>query len=140
MKNCKECGEVFSRNCEFKRHMEQDQEIEKSFKCNVCGKMFLLEWRLVKHGDVHTMQTRKCNYILNKQLCPFSDIGCKFVDDHDQADDDIETIEDDYNLNENQCHLCRLQLSSRNEVMDHVEVEHKEYFQGVLEYAATNET
>ena len=112
----------------------------KAFKCDVCGKMFLLQWRLEKHGNVHTIKTRKCKFFLNKEPCPFSDIGCKFVHDHNQ-DDDIESIEDDdYNINENQCHLCKLQLSTRDEVMDHVEAEHKDYFQGVLEYAATIRT
>ena len=139
-KKCKECGKVFIRNSDFERHMEEEHGVEKAFKCDICGKMFLLEWRLEKHGDVHTKQTRKCKFFLNKELCPFSEIGCKFVHDHDDQDDEIETIEEDYNLNQNQCHLCRLQLSSRDEVMDHVEVEHKEYFQGVLEYAAANRT
>ena len=120
--------------------MEKISDQDYKYKCNVCGKMFLLEWRLEKHGDVHTKQTRKCTFVLNKEPCPFSDIGCKFVHDHDQADDDIETIEDDYILDENQCHLCRLQLASRDEVMDHVEAEHKEYFQGVLEYTAAHKT
>ena len=95
--------------------MEEEHGVEKSFKYDICGKMFLLEWRLEKHGDVHTKQTRKCKFFLNKELCPFSEIGCKFV--HDDQDNEIETIEEDDNLNQNQCDLCRLQLASRDEVM-----------------------
>ena len=86
------------------------------------------------------MQTTKCKYFQNKEQCPFSDICCKFVQYHDEVDDDSEIIEDEYNLNENQCHLCRKQLLSRDEVMDHVEIEHQEYFQGVLEYAAADKS
>ena len=49
--------------------------------------------------------------------------------------EDIET-DDDYTLIENQCHLCKLELSSRNDLMDHVEWVHMDYYQGMMEVVA----
>ena len=46
--------------------------------------------------------------------------------------------EEDYQINENQCHLCKEQLSNKDEMWDHVESVHVEYFQGMLEYAEQN--
>ena len=46
-----------------------------------------------------------------------------------------ETEEDYYKLNENQCNLCKEQLTTKDE---HVERNHEEYFQGMLEMAAEN--
>jgi hypothetical protein len=69
--------------------------------------------------------------------CPFERIGCKFA--HDDPDgSDIETVEEEETLNPNQCHLCRLQFSSRDDLMDHVESDHTDHFQGMKEYAAAN--
>ena len=46
--------------------------------------------------------------------------------------------EDDESFNpcENQCHLCRKKLESQDDLWDHVEKEHKEYYNGMLEVAA----
>ena len=138
-KKCKECGKIFYKNSDFEKHMEEKHGSEKAFKCDVCGKMFLLEWRLKKHGDVHQKPTRKCKIFLNNEPCLFNDIGCKFAHSNHNHDD-METIDDDYNLNENQCHLCKMQHSSKDDLIDHIEVDHAEYYQGVLEYAAANRT
>ena len=46
--------------------------------------------------------------------------------------------DDDFPINENQCHLCKKQLLNRDELWDHVEKVHEDYFQGMLEYAAEN--
>ena len=104
-----------------------------------------------KHVDIHEKTTKRCKFFLNREICPFSDIGCKFVheneheDEHEQEDEheykqdaEIETIEDEYSLNENQCHLCKMQLTTKDDLMDQVEADHKDYFQGMLEYAAAN--
>ena len=136
-KKCNECGEVLTRNSDFEKHMQEKHDAKKTFECDVCGKMFLLEWRLKKHVDIHKQEPRKCKYFLSKEPCPFADIGCKFSHD-DLENEDIETIEDEYSLEENQCHLCRLQLLTKDDLMTHVEVSHEEYFQGAMEYAAAN--
>ena len=78
--------------------MEEKHNTQKTFECNVCGKMFLLKWTLQKHVEKHNKKTKDCTYILKKEPCPFSDIGCKFVhNDLDPAH--MET--DEYSFNEN---------------------------------------
>ena len=89
--------------------------------------------------DIHEKNTRKCKFFLSREICPFSDNGCKFVHDKHEPDE-TQTIEDEYSINENQCHLCRLQLTTKDDLMDHVEADHEDYFQGVLEYAAAHRT
>ena len=141
-KKCSVCGEVFTTNSDFENHMIEKHEAEKTFKCDVCGKMFILEWRLKKHGIIHTEKTKKCHYFLNKKPCPFNNIGCKFAHDDEVIEEpnENETTEDAYTANKNQCHLCSIQLSSRDELMEHVETNHEEYFQGVMEVAAASRT
>ena len=57
---------------------------------------------------------------------------------HESTDGKDDDAEDDFTPNENQCHLCKKQLSSKDELWDHVEKVHEDYFQGMLEYAAEN--
>ena len=138
---CGECGEIFDKNSDFEVHMEEAHKVNKKFKCEVCGKMFLLEWRLRKHRHVHMEKPKKCKFFLNKEPCPFERIGCKF--DHDTIEDsDIETVEEEegITLDQNQCHLCRQQLQSNDHLMDHIEAVHVDYFEGIMEYAATTRT
>ena len=54
----------------------------------------------------------------------------------EEENDEIE--EEYYKLNENQCHLCNGQLTTKYELWEHVERNHEEYFQGMLEMAAEN--
>ena len=132
---------------------------KKSFECAICQKKFLLQWRLLKHGLIHTEKTRHCKYILNEQVCPFEEVGCAFahnivkednieelqIDEpnvesqHDDNEQDIEDIENDYEqLLENQCHLCKEVLSTKDELWYHVENNHVDYFLGMIEFAASN--
>ena len=69
-------------------------------------------------------------------------MGYKFKHDEENDDhlDDINTIEEEIYPNENQCHLCKLKLASRNDLMDHIEQNHEEYVQGVMEIAERNRT
>ena len=76
-KSCEDCGQSFSRNCDFEKHLDNHQK-EKLFECDVCGKRFFLEWRLKKHTGVHLEVTRFCHYFNNDKPCPYSEIGCKF--------------------------------------------------------------
>ena len=50
--------------------------------------------------------------------------------------DDAEDVEDEYTLEQNECHLCYLKLSSWYDLWEHVENRHVEYFQGMSEFAA----
>ena len=54
--------------------------------------------------------------------------------------DNIETFEEEIPFNENDCHLCGLTLALRDKLMEHVENNHEEYFQGIMEIAAKNTT
>ena len=41
-------------------------------------------------------------------------------------------------LDKNVCNLCNLKLLSRDDLWEHVETKHEEYFKGILEVAAAN--
>ena len=129
--------------------MTDTHGIEKPFECDICNKTFLLKWRLKKHSLIHTERTKKCHFFLSKTPCPFSAIGCKFAHENEaneehienvEDDEEVEDVEDEYILDQNECHLCHLKLSSRDDLWEHVENQHVEYFQGMLEFAAENRT
>ena len=142
MKKCNLCDETFARNSDFENHMVDTHEAEKKFECEVCGKRFLLQWRLQKHQFIHTGEAKSCKYFLNNVHCPFDKVGCMFSHSAESVDvethEDIENVEDDYNIEENQCHLCKSQLDNRDELWEHVENNHEEYFQDMLEVARAN--
>ena len=149
-KKCKLCEGTFSKNSEFETHMVEEHNVEKSFECEFCGKTFLLEWRLKKHKLIHTEKPKRCKYFQNNQFCPFEKVGCMFdhsckatepenIEDIEEDGDDEDDEDDhDYMPRENQCHLCKKQLTTRDELWEHVEQVHVEYFQGVLEVARAN--
>ena len=85
-------------------------------------------------------------FFSNNQHCPYEEIGCKFsheqhetsengIIDDDLVNDDEES-DDSYEFIENQCHLCKLQLHNRDDLYNHVETDHQEYHQGMLEIVA----
>ena len=78
---CNYCDLVFGENWKLERHMEEEHtNVKKQFKCAICGKEFSLKWRKMKHEQVHMKENiRKCHYLNNGKLCPYSDIGCKFL-------------------------------------------------------------
>ena len=152
VKKCKLCDESFTRSSDFENHMVDKHDTDKMYTCEVCGKKFLLKWRLKVHGFNHTEETKVCKYFLKNEHCPFNTIGCKFSHKEDSAnaemvkdvseiedvdDTDVES-EDDYNFIENQCHLCRMQYGTRDYLWEHVESSQEEYFQGMLEVAQAN--
>ena len=52
------------------------------------------------------------------------------------VDMEDEDQEETLQLNENQCHLCRIQLLTKNDLYNHVEVNHEVYFRGMMDVAA----
>ena len=153
---CQHCEQTFSNNFELENHADE-HKLEKHFNCDICGKEFYLEWRLSKHETVHHEDTKPCRYSSSRRKCPFEAIGCKFRHDDpqeidatedednehhvesniaDATDEEDGVAEDDYTVNENQCHLCKKQLSTKDELWDHVECVHVEYFQEMVEMAA----
>ena len=91
---------------------------------------------------MHEEETTMCKFFAKRMHCPYEEIGCKFnheQQEKDENDEDLETVSDDdesYEFVENQCHLCKLQLNSRDELYYHVETQHTEYHQGMLEIIA----
>ena len=59
----------------FKIHTD-----DKPFKCNVCDKSFILNWRLKKHIEGHKQLNIKfCHYYNNNKICKYEEvIGCVF--------------------------------------------------------------
>ena len=158
MKNCELCEETFNENCDYENHMEE-HKVEKKFNCGECGKMFHLEWRLQKHVKIHTEDTQFCHYFNNKKICPFENIGCKFLhlksaeckfkecknslcqfahtkEADDETESDHEDSENYLTPDEDQCHICRKQFQARDDLIDHVKRDHVVYYQGMLEAAA----
>ena len=114
---------------------------------------------------MHTSDIKYCHYYNNLKDCPYDEIGCMFLHEtaemctfnpccnnlcqykHEIV---IETIEDEPEeessdndedneyqaVNENQCHLCRNQMDTYDDLIVHIERNHSEYYYGMLEAAA----
>ena len=81
---------------------------------------------------LHT-EAAKCRYDdCKNSLCQFSHSVIDVVPENDLEDDDA-----DFTPNENQCHLCRKQLLSKDDLINHVKTKHEAYFQGMLDVAAS---
>ena len=65
------------RSSDFEVHVKNAQE---SYKCEECGKSFMVKWRLRKHMSIHSWTfIPTCHYYNNKKTCPFEALGCMFV-------------------------------------------------------------
>ena len=164
-KKCKLCEATFSLNCDLEKHMDT-HEAEQKYRCNTCAKTFHLEWRFKKHEENHNrINVKHCKYYSKQELCPFEAIGCQFLhiqtefcrlDDcqdllcpfnhqnvinNEEAGSGVgvaehEDQEEVLELEENQCHLCRIKLQTKDDLYDHVQMNHEEYFLGMIEVAA----
>ena len=157
-KSCKVCEMNFLKNSDLEMHVMEAHTSEKKFSCNVCDKSFVLEWRHKKHVAMHTTTNVKvCHFFKNSINCPYELIGCMF-----KHEDEIETVEDDSEMREsdndeeiehssgddannveetnpfdsNKCHLCSKQTDSEDDLYNHMESEHIDYFNGLREAAA----
>ena len=78
--NCNSCKESFTNNSDLENHLEEVHTDSPKFKCDHCGKKFILQWRLRKHLAIHfDEKTKKCHYFNNEKTCPFEKIGCMFL-------------------------------------------------------------
>ena len=66
-KKCNICHQTFKANSDFEKHMVDSHEAEKTFNCEVCGKTFLLSWRLRKHATIHTSKPKVCHFFSNNR-------------------------------------------------------------------------
>ena len=64
------------RNHELETHLKTHTEVQ-TFPWDICGKRFVLKWRLKKHISGH-YRKRYCHFFNNGKACPYEDIGCKF--------------------------------------------------------------
>ena len=65
----------------------------------------------------------------NDKACPYEDLGCMFqhpkeVGKKDAMNDKII----DKEMHETQCHLCMVNLPTRDDLMDHYDLDHPELY------------
>jgi len=144
VKKCTECETTFLKNSDLEKHVINIHGRAKAFKCESCDKAFVLEWRLRKHLEMHERKLSICKYFAKGQYCPYEEIGCKFShepSDHGNLNEDDSNDDGDLDLSceivENQCHLCKLQMLNRDDLFNHVEHEHVDYHQEMLEIIAS---
>ena len=162
-KKCNLCSDTFSLNSDLESHMTRNHQAAKTFKCAKCNKSFHLKWRLEKHQEIHNPENteglKHCHYFNNGKTCPYEEIGCQFlhmkskecrfdncrnklcpfthIDDISVPEDENEEEnEEPLELSENQCHICRKQFLSKNDQIDHVSIDHEEYYKGMMELVA----
>ena len=82
---CKVCNERFDENHELEYHLENTHGKVKEYKCQLCDSSFVLQWRLMKHKEMHKSKRRQrtCHYYNNGKICPFEKVGCMFS--HEEA-------------------------------------------------------
>ena len=60
---CKLCTNYFDKNSDLELHMTTDHQLERIYKCDICQKTFVFEWRLKKHKTLHENDYGKnCHY------------------------------------------------------------------------------
>ena len=62
---CKLCTKDFSKDNYLEVHMKTEHKEVENFKCEICDKTFVLEWRLKKHRNIHTEKAANlkfCHY------------------------------------------------------------------------------
>ena len=79
-RKCNLCDENFDRYSDLEMHIKLTHEIHQMFKCDMCEKQFVLNWRLKKHMNMHSERiSLHCHYFNNNKKCPFEVLGCKFM-------------------------------------------------------------
>ena len=77
--SCEHCDVKFNKAIDLETHMEEHGLVKKH-SCDLCEKKFHLKWRLKKHEQNHTKDSRAgyCHYYNNQKECPFVNAGCMF--------------------------------------------------------------
>ena len=151
-KSCNKCGETFANNFEFENHMVQVHGLDKTHACEICGKRFYLKWRMNKHRNTHGGSRKPCKFFQDGNVCPFNEVGCKFV--HEETDtvdneekmehgcedpDAVTIVEPDDTVGENQCHLCMKDFDSKDSLFDHFETDHYNFYSCMVNYRKENQ-
>ena len=64
----------------------------------------------------------------------------KIFEDVSEESDMDEESEDIFVPDGNRCHLCQIRLNNRDDLFDHVQRDHEEYYNGMMEVAANLNT
>jgi tRNA U54 and U55 pseudouridine synthase Pus10 len=85
---------------------------------------------MFKHVKAGSCIYKKCS----RKLCQFEHYDEQQEEEH--ILDVSEEGHDDYmEVDEKQCHLCRQQFGSKDDLIDHVRVDHTDYYEGMIEIA-----
>ena len=76
---CEMCVDSFTKFCDLEFHIKKKHETYKEQECDHCGKSFVTTWRLRKHMRIHSQFTNNCRYFQAGMVCPFEELGCKFL-------------------------------------------------------------
>ena len=134
-KECRICKQTFSKNSELEVHMNKSHSDSTQFKCEVCGKAFVLKWRLDKHKDIHNKEVniKHCHYYNNEKECPFENIGCMFR--HTESKEckyrrscKIKLCQYKHPENKTErlpCEYCEFEANDKEELRSHKEKDHE---------------
>ena len=161
---CNVCKKSFARNCDLEIHMNEHgtDKMFKCNICGKTFHLEWRQKKHEKNHNTET-HVKPCRYFSNQEPCPYEAIGCKFLHDpsiicrnqdcenllcpfahqnvtnSEGKEDNIEDVSDQeqeetLDVNENQCHLCLVQFESKDDVFNHVQANHDDYFRGMMEF------
>ena len=77
--SCEQCQKTFDQSWKLEMHMKSHDTI-KPISCDQCEQKIYVDWRLEKHKKMHSNKKFTfCHYFNNKKVCPYKEIGCKFL-------------------------------------------------------------
>ena len=124
-KCCKECDQTFAKNFELEIHMVTFHGFEKKHSCELCGKRLFLKWRLRKHLSVHEKSTKPCKYFTNGNICPFDEVGCKFLHENNPDEENIEETGVRHTID---CIYCNILVETHTDLIVHMSNKHMDKF------------
>jgi len=130
-KSCSECDETFEKTFEMEKHMVNVHGSDKPHACEVCDKTFYLKWRLDKHMNIHEGSHKMCKYLQDGKVCPFSEVGCKFMHEVTEADSDEDNEakkNKDDEPEEYLCTYCNAIFPSQEHIIQHMGSYHMDCF------------
>ena len=134
---CSVCGKTFHLKWRKNKHEESHKE-EHVKHCRYFSSQETCPYEVIGCKFLHDpsilCKTKNCEEL----LCPF--VHQNVINDEaneDKIEENLEVSDEEQDetlsVNENQCHLCRIQLESKDDVYYYVEINHKEYFSGMME-------
>ena len=74
---CNQCGKVFTRSYDLKRHIRRVHTAERPHVCSSCSKSFATADKLRRHEKIHeekNFECQKCHKKFSRKVC-----SCSFV-------------------------------------------------------------